>query len=132
MLNLLSTKFNWLIGHKSQINLKNKRLIYTAIFKPAWSYGAEIWGTAAESNIRILETFQHKFLRKIAKAPWYVTNSQIREDLNIEAVHSYIRRKAERYFDRLHRHPNPEAVMLLGDSNNTRRLRRQHIHDLIN
>ena len=78
------------------------------------------------------ETFQHKFLRKIAKASWYVTSFQLRKDLDIETVHNYIRRKAERYFDRLHRHPNSKSVMLSDDSNNTRRLRRQYIHDLIN
>lgn len=69
MLDFLINSFQWLINRYSQISLKNKRLICTTIFRLAWSYGAEIWGTAAKSNTEILERFQYKFMRMITRAP---------------------------------------------------------------
>ncbi len=123
------------LAHRTQvskISLKNKRLIYMTIFNSAWSYEAKIWGYSSQIQHSYPENIPHKFLKKKAKAPWYVTNSQLREDLNIETEISYIRRKTERYFDRLHRHPTSEAVMPLDNLNITRRLRHQYICDLIN
>jgi hypothetical protein len=45
---------------------------------PIWTYGVELWGSASNSNIEILESFQSKVLRIITDAPWYVLNSVIK------------------------------------------------------
>jgi hypothetical protein len=54
----------WLINKKSQLCLENKITIYKAIIRPVWTYGIELWGCSKPSNIRILQTFQSKTLRK--------------------------------------------------------------------
>jgi hypothetical protein len=41
-------------GRRSQLTIENKLLLYTAIMKPIWTYGVELWGTASNSNIEIL------------------------------------------------------------------------------
>jgi hypothetical protein len=64
----------WLLGRKSKLSISNKLLIYKAILKPLWTYGIQLWGTASNSNIAILERFQSKVLRLIVNAPWYVPN----------------------------------------------------------
>jgi hypothetical protein len=46
----------------------------------------KLWGTTSNSNIEILERFQSKVLRLIVDAPWYVSNSVTRNDLQIPAV----------------------------------------------
>ena len=74
-------KFYWLIGGRS-----NLIMLYKAILKPVWIYGIQLWGTASNSNIEILQGFQSKILRSLIDAPWYVTNETIHRDLKIPTV----------------------------------------------
>jgi hypothetical protein len=64
-LNLKFSKTYWLLGRRSQLTTENKLLLYKAILKPIWTYGAELRGTASNSNIEILQLFQSKILRTI-------------------------------------------------------------------
>jgi hypothetical protein len=68
----------WIIGRKSQLSLENKLLVYKVILKPVWTYGMQLWGTASNSNLEILELFQSKVLRVITDAPWYIPNTVIK------------------------------------------------------
>ena len=95
-----------------------------------WSYGIQLWGTASNSNIDILERYQSKTLRQITNAPWYVTNKSIRNDLNISTVQNEIRTASERYLQRLSDHINPLAISLLDSTYEIRRLKRNHVLDL--
>ena len=64
------SKYYWLIGRKSILSLSNKLLLYKVAFKPIWTYGIQLGGSASTSNIEILERFQTKVLRIITNAPW--------------------------------------------------------------
>jgi hypothetical protein len=55
----------WLLGRKAKLSTSNKLLIYKTIFKPIWTYGIQLWGTASTSNMEILERSQSKALRII-------------------------------------------------------------------
>ena len=70
----------WIIGRKSHLSLANKLLVYKANLKPMWTYGIQLWGTASNSNIDILERFQSKVQRIITDAPWYVPSAVIKHD----------------------------------------------------
>ena len=37
----------WILGRKSQLSLENKLLVYKAILKSIWTYGAQLWGKAS-------------------------------------------------------------------------------------
>jgi hypothetical protein len=76
----------WIIGHKSLLSLENKLLVYKVILKPVWTYGIQLWGTASNSNLKILARFQLKVLRIITGAPWYMPNTIIKRDLQIPTV----------------------------------------------
>jgi len=76
-LDLKLRRLYWIIGRKSQLSLENKLLVYKAILKPIWTYGVQLWGSASNSNIDILERFQSKVLRIITDAPWCVPNTVI-------------------------------------------------------
>lgn len=117
-------KLYWLMGKKSQLSTENKLLIYKAILMPVWTYGIQLWGSASESNIDILQRFQSKTLRSIVSAPWYVPNKIIHRDLNMCYVKDIIKIHSEKYHNRLEVHPNNEAVNLLDNSLTTRRLKR--------
>jgi hypothetical protein len=83
----------------------HKLLIYKVILKPIWTYGIQLWGTASNSSIEILERFQSKVLRLIVGAPWYVSNSVIRNDLQTPTVKEEISRFSSHYDVRISVHP---------------------------
>jgi hypothetical protein len=62
-------KMCWLLWHKSKLSTVNKVLIYITVFKPIWTYGIQIWGTATASNIDIVQRFQSKALHMILDSP---------------------------------------------------------------
>jgi hypothetical protein len=86
------------------------------MLNPISTYGTELWGTVSTSNIEILECFQSKALRKLLDAPWYVSITVIRRDLQIC-------RYSCRYSARLSTHPNDLLVNLMELPDN-RRLRK--------
>ena len=62
-------KFYWLIGRRSNLNMQSKIVLYKAILIPVWTYGIQLWGTASNPNIEILQRFQSKTLRSLIDAP---------------------------------------------------------------
>jgi hypothetical protein len=102
----------WIVGRKSQLSLENKLLIYKLILKPVWIYGIQLWGTASNSNLEILERFQSKVLRIITDAPWYMPNTIIKRDLQIPTVKQEPRKYSANYRKRLDAHPNNLANAL--------------------
>lgn len=106
-------KLYWLMSRKSKMSLNNKLLLYKCILRPIWSYGAELWGTASNSNLEIIQRFQSKMLRMITNAPWYVTNDQLHRDLEIPTVKQDIINKLKSYSKRIERHPNNLAKDLM-------------------
>jgi hypothetical protein len=99
------------------------------IFKPIWTYGVQLWGTASTSNIGILDRFQSKALSMIVVTPWYVPNAVIRRDLQIPKVKQEIRRYSSPYSAHLSAHPNDLIVNLIELPDN-RRVRRHLPNDL--
>lgn len=130
-LNLKLRNLYWLLGHRSSLSLANKRLIYMSILKPVWTYGLQIWGTAKQSNRLVIQRVQNKALRLIAKAQWFVPNSVLHRDLQIQSVDEVIGLLAAKHEDRLHVHPNVTAIQLLDTSRDIRRLKRLKPHDLV-
>ena len=121
-LNLRFREFSWLIGRRSTLSLDSKRVIHTSMFKPIWTYGIQLWGTAKASNRMVIQRFQNKFLRSIVNAPWYLTNAQLHADLNLRSVDEEYKRFVDNYSKRLHRHSNVEALMLRDPLDSHRRL----------
>lgn len=99
-LNFKTSKIYWLLGPKSKLSLENKLLVYKVILKPIWTYGIQLWGTASNSNIEILQRYQSKTLRSIVTAPWYVRNDVIHHDLNISTVKEEISKFSKKYLHR--------------------------------
>lgn len=129
-LDLKFKQLYWLLGRTSTLTLSNKTLVYKTILKPIWTYGIQLWGTASDSNIQIIQRFQSKLLRNITDAPWYVTNKIIHNDLTIPTVKDEIRKYSLKYQTRLEAHTNDLAINILDNSNTVRRLKRKHPTDL--
>lgn len=112
----------WILGRKSQLSLSNKLLVYNTIFKPVWTYGIELWGTASNTTINFIERFQTKVLRVITNSPWFIRNKDIYRDLNVPTVKQVIVECSEKYLKRLEVHPNVLAINLLDNSEEINRL----------
>ena len=123
-LGLTLTSLHGLIGASSKMSLQNKILLYKTVIKPIWTYGIQLWGTAAKSNLEIIQRFQSKTLRQIVNAPRCVTNSIIHRDLNIPTIQEEIQKLSRNYCSRLEHHPNSLATNLRNSQGHTRRLQK--------
>lgn len=130
-LGLKLNQMYWIIGRSSQLSIENKVLIYKAILKPIWTYGVQLWGSAAESNLEILQRFQNKVLRIITDAPRYIPNRVIQRDIPMSTVKEVIQQFSARYHRRLTLHPNVLANQLVTPSEELRRLKRYQPEDLM-
>lgn len=123
----------WLIGEKSQLSHESKVTIYKTILKPVWTYGIELWGTAANSNIEILERFQTKALRSMLHIPKCISNKYLLLDLKINTVKQEISSRSKTYQKKLTKHVNALASMLSGPGSiQHQRLRRNSVPTLHN
>jgi hypothetical protein len=89
-----------------------------------WTYGIQLWGCAATSNINKMQIIQNKVLRGIVDAPWYYRNNHLHRDLKIPMIRHEIQRFTERHKRSLHNHVNTEVLQLLYNTNLNRRLKR--------
>lgn len=118
---------HWLIGRQSSLSLENKMLIFKCILKPVWTYGIELWGSASHSNIEILQRFQNKALKVFSCSPWFIKNSEVHEYLQITTIKQDVENSCKTYKQRLQRHKNQLATILLDSTNSTLRLKRKQI-----
>ena len=118
-------KFYWLIV-LSNLSTQNKITLYKTVIKPVWTYRIQLWGTASNSNIEILQRFQSKTLRSLLNAPWYVINETIHRDLKIPTVKDEIHKSRSRYNTRVNNHHSPLVTQLLDTTDQIRRLKRKY------
>ena len=90
----------------------------------------QLWGTASNSNIEILERFRSKMLRIITDAPWYLPNAVIVRDLQGLSVRQEVCNHSVIYRQRLNDHPNSLAKSLFQRPHYNRRLKRYYPADL--
>lgn len=122
----------WLIGRQSTLDVPCKLLLYKQILKPIWTYGIALWGCTASSNRDIIQRRQNVILRAIVDANRYSRNDDIHTDQRVPTVNEEIEKFAESHERRFHRHVNTEAIQLLDNELEVRRLKRLHPLDLVN
>jgi len=123
-----------LLLSSKHVILHNKTLIYKVLLKPIWSYRIQLWGSAKDSNINRIQTFQSKCLRQITKALFYVSNDTLHRDLLIPTVKNVVKTFYKRFHLKLANHCNPliqnlSSLTLPGDPG--RRLKRNWCRDLL-
>lgn len=79
-----------LLNKHSQLSIHNAILIYKSIIRPTLLYACPIWTNAANTNLNRIQVLQNKFLRLITKAPWYISNKQLHNDLEINTITNQI------------------------------------------
>jgi len=91
----------WLLQRRSKLSTRNKLILFKTILKPAWTYGIELWGTAASTHIKKQERAGNRILRQIVNAPFYVRNTIIKRDLELPSVVEEVARHSKRQLDKL-------------------------------
>lgn len=125
-LKLRYTRLSWILGRNSKLSTDNKLLIYKSILKPVWMYGIQLWGSACDSNIIIIQRMQNMILRNLSNVPWYITNAEIHHHLGMSTVKEESHNTTETYKGKLERHPNKLATKLTTRSY-IKRLKRKDI-----
>lgn len=120
---------SWIMGRNSTLSMDNRLLIYKAILKPIWMYGVQLWGCASDSNISTLQRAQNMMLKSISNVPWFITNTEVHEHLQMSTVKEEIRLTAAKYMKRIAYHPNQLAAKLAQPSYQ-KRLKRADIQTL--
>ena len=67
----------------------------------------------------------------MVSAPWYVRNSDLHRDLQVNVVSSEIQRFAQKHEGRLHHYENVEAILLLDNAGIVRRLQMKKTLELV-
>jgi uncharacterized protein YeeX (DUF496 family) len=121
----------WLLGRNSELSVHNKLTLYKQVICRVWSYGIQLWGSASESNIQVIQRYQNKILKCIVNAPWYVQNSDLNRDLGIETVTDIIAKFAKSHEKRLQDHINIKVSRFLNMNNITKRLKWKKPFELV-
>lgn len=101
-----------MIGRRSKLELENKLHVYKVILKSIWTYGTQLWDTASNSNIEILQKFQSVTLQNTCNASWYVSNEIIHRDL-MPLVKQKISQFSQGHIKQLSCYRNPLATNLI-------------------
>jgi len=121
-----------LLGGRSPLSFENKVLLYKTVLRPLWTYGLELWGSTKPSNLKRIQSLQSRILRTIAKAPFYISNLTLHNDLQIPYVQDLARSRYQSFHNKLPSHPNPLAQALSSPTLSVpRRLKRQWPRDLL-
>ncbi|GBM81456.1 RNA-directed DNA polymerase from mobile element jockey [Araneus ventricosus] len=96
-----------LLARNSKMDRETKFLIYTAYLRPVITYACPTWGYAAKSNLNILENLQNNIIRRITKATWYMSNSDIRNALKYPSLREFIKKLFTSFFNNLDNNDNP-------------------------
>lgn len=68
--------------YSNNLSIKNKILFYKIVLRPILLYASPVWGSAAKTHFKRLQTFQNKTLQAIQKAPWYFSTEHWNQKLS--------------------------------------------------
>ncbi|GBP60247.1 Probable RNA-directed DNA polymerase from transposon BS [Eumeta japonica] len=92
------------------MSLRDKRMIYTMCIRLVMTYASPVFARAHPDALYDLQILQNKFCRSAADAPWYVRNSVLHRDLELQTISKFMNDASERFFDIASSHPNPLLV----------------------
>ncbi|GBO33002.1 RNA-directed DNA polymerase from mobile element jockey [Araneus ventricosus] len=75
-----------LLGKHSKLSLDNKLLTYKSLLRPIITYASPVWGAAAKTHLKKLESLQNAIARQITNSPWYFRNQNILKDLKLQTI----------------------------------------------
>ncbi|KAJ4427500.1 hypothetical protein ANN_25148 [Periplaneta americana] len=120
-----------LLNKKSSLKLQNCMLLYRSLLRPLLLYACPVWGGAAISEIKHIQSFQNKVLRISLNSPWFVRNSQLHRETGIDTIKQFIHSQAKKFYDNLENVPGAVHYSLGKKSTFPTRIKSQLPMDLI-
>jgi 4-amino-4-deoxy-L-arabinose transferase-like glycosyltransferase len=80
-----------LLNRKSDLSVRNGVLLYKQLIRPMVDYACPAWRSAARTYVRRLQVLKSKCLSLAIGAPWYISNSQIHENVIVPVFADHIR-----------------------------------------
>lgn len=96
-----------LLNPKSKLSLENKITLYKTMILPIILYGIEVYSTTTKQNLYQLQIVQNKTLRICTNAPWFVSNKQIHQDLEMKYIEEIAEERRQKFFKTAELHENP-------------------------
>lgn len=119
-----------IINRKSSLKPETAILIYKTILRPLLMYGCEVWGAASCTKRKKLQTFQNKVLRIAVDAPWYIRNSQLHRELQVETIDDFIKKRYMKFHSQLSAVKGAVAFNI-GTPTSSRRLKPRLMQDIL-
>lgn len=92
-------------SHK--LNKKTKILLYKAVIRVSLLYGYEVWGKAAKTHTRKLQTVQNKILRTILQPPRGTRTLELHQQSHLESVQDEMKKAINQFYNKIRTHGNP-------------------------
>lgn len=98
-----------MLNKKSKLSTENKMRLIKTIIIPSITYGGEIWYLTDSSRKKKLQSSINKVTRTAIGAPWYMTNEQIRTEMELPTIEELINEKSKRLIHKMTTHENIEV-----------------------
>ena len=112
-----------IINRKLTLKSECSLLMYKSLIRPLLMYACQVWGAAlSKSKFKKIQIFQNKILRIAVNAPWFVRNSQLHRELQIDSVENHISTLTKRFMEKLQHVPGA-ITFQIGEETVNRRLK---------
>lgn len=96
-----------LINRKSQMNIRNKLIIYKAILRPVLTYACPIFANCASTHLRQMQIFQNRCLKIISNLPKWHNTDDLHYQTNVNMIVDFINTRRMKFNNSLMLINNP-------------------------
>lgn len=79
-----------LLAPNSHLSTENKRLIFTSIIRPIFTYGSPIWSSTAACHLQSIQILQNKIIKTIYKLPRRTATIHLKHLTGIPTIKEFI------------------------------------------
>lgn len=90
--------------------------MYKTYIRPIMSYGAPTIREAAESNKRVLQVNQNKYLRLIMNRSRHTKIRELHQSLKLEYISEHLNRISNKFYDKCEGSENPLINNIINDN----------------
>ncbi|GBN34409.1 hypothetical protein AVEN_124598-1 [Araneus ventricosus] len=81
--------------------------LYKSLIRPVMSYASPVWGAAAKSHIKKLESAQNIIARQIINSPWFIRNKYITKDIKLKTIKEHLKKLTISFFNKIENSNSP-------------------------
>jgi len=75
------------------------RMLYLTLVRSVIDYSSPAWANAKPKIVNKLQVVQNWALRVITGAPWFVRNTTLHNDLQIEYMQEHLKKKSQKFYE---------------------------------